>query len=96
MNIKLVSMNVRGLQQNDTFNNFIKEIKNWIRYQNIDAFLIQEHNLKPNRIYELEKTLKNNHFKGVFGFAQPNEEDKSCHGGTAIIIHGNTKIKKRK
>lgn len=82
----ITSLNVRGIQSKESISEFMYLTHEWMQRKKVqikEIVLIQEHNLKPEQLYELSVVCEDLHYVHITAC---NTERTSALGGAMIII----------
>lgn len=89
MKVRLMTINVDGLQEPGSFANFLHAASGWVREGVVDAIGLQEHNLHPDRDREIRRLAMSKGFAMAIAYAP--EGGRGVHwGGTMILLNEKT------
>ena len=91
--LKVVSVNVAGLQLAGRFAGFCATVRMWARKHDVHVVCVQEHNLHPLRKAELERVALSCGFQLTVGFAK--EGLDGVHRGGTLILTRESEILSR-
>ena len=76
-----MSLNVRGCQEKGLFRKLCRAAKRWARDEGIHVLCVQEHNLHPSRVRELEISARDMGWGIAIGLSHR----VSHRGGTLVM-----------
>ena len=82
---KLASLNVRGIQSDQSYINFLDAAQIWCGRNKVAVLAVQSHNLNPESDQHRKVEAKNRGFTAVIGYAD--KETRGVYwGGTMLLI----------